>query len=410
VKLICAFFVFKLQITGQLRTMWGQPFVRWGGVALCAVIVLIALPAILRHRIYELFFALHVLGAAVFLAGTFYHGQTYTGWVYFAVGIYTFDRSVRLLRLAYLHILIPVMRGEHPRFVTVEAESVAGGTMMWLHYPTRWEAGCHVYISFFGSHLWWHPLLLSQNHPFSIASTPRASSRSTKDVEKGYSRGSALSSSPRMLLVAKQRKGMTRWLASEIRRQGGHRAILSALVEGPYGPLHGSNAWKGYDKLALFAAGSGITHVFGLMAYVCQLAGNGKAGRLSSVDLVWVIPNLSKGSERRFSESLVAEFALTGMLSWISNDLERLLANAHWHSLDIRVRLFTTRVVGNGLSSGSLASLTESEEQDKLLRDFEHVLQWSQLVVYTGRPDIQAEVSKLTETGSRVQLHGALQG
>jgi hypothetical protein len=92
---------------------------------------------------------------------------------------------------------------------------------------------------------------------------------------------------------------------------------------------------------------------------------------------------------------------LADVLSWISSDLASLLANNDSHNLDVRVRIFTTR--DNETPS---KSRSKSDEEEKMSTVSDHVLQSSCVEVHPGRPDIQTEVSRLTEKRDRVQLHG----
>jgi hypothetical protein len=254
-----------------------------------------------RNRHYEIFYVLHLIGAALMLVGSYYHRPMLASWVYASVAFWAFDRFCRLARLAFVHVLSPIIRRERPGLVRVEAEVVSGAVVLRL-VPTCIGAcaGSHVYISFFGRELLRHPLLLGQNHPFSIASIregvkqqlPRsetAETSTTVEKKNGDTSETPEEARDEMVLVARYRGGLTRWLASEVNRQGG-KAYLNAFVEGPYGNL--GDQWKGYDSVALFAAGSGITHVSGILERVCQHVVKGKNVRVGNVELNWVLRNL----------------------------------------------------------------------------------------------------------------------
>jgi hypothetical protein len=263
------------------------------------VCVLVAAPAIrfFRKRHYEIFYILHIIGAVLLLVGSYYHRPMLASWIWAAVAFWAFDRFCRLLRLAFVHIVSPLIQGKRPGAMVVEAEIVSGAVILRLPACVGACAGSHIYISFFGCELLRHPLLLGQNHPFSIASVRRRASDDTElprkdtDDEKTDEKKAGEGSRDEMILVARYRGGLTRWLASEVNRQGG-TAYLNAFVEGPYGNL--GDQWKGYDTVSLFAAGSGITHVSGILERVCQHAVKGKNVRVGAVELNWVLRSLGE--------------------------------------------------------------------------------------------------------------------
>jgi hypothetical protein len=101
----------------------------------------------LRRRSYEIFLALHVIGAALILAGTWYHRPITQSWVYAAVGIWVAERVLRLLH----HFISLHGRRIFVRAPVIKAKaSVVAGAIK-LAVPARglrWAPGQHCYISF----------------------------------------------------------------------------------------------------------------------------------------------------------------------------------------------------------------------------------------------------------------------
>lgn len=119
----------------------------------------------LRRRCYEVFLALHVIGAALILAGTWYHRPITQSWVYAAVGIWVAERALRLLHhFVSLHGRRIAVRAP---VVKAKASVVAGAIK--LAVPARgqtWAAGQHCYISFWcaASLVTYCPILLNFPH------------------------------------------------------------------------------------------------------------------------------------------------------------------------------------------------------------------------------------------------------
>ncbi|RDW76810.1 ferric reductase family protein [Aspergillus mulundensis] len=92
-----------------------KPYLLWGTLAM-ALMLLILPPAVtwFRHRAYETFLFIHIVFSIGLLVGCFYHTiifETHEYWFYLwlPVGIWAFDRGLRILRVVYCNIHVHVL-------------------------------------------------------------------------------------------------------------------------------------------------------------------------------------------------------------------------------------------------------------------------------------------------------------
>ena len=108
-----------------------------------------------RNRAYEWFLATHMLGAAVFLVGTWYHykREVWT-WILVSVAFWALERAWRFVALSTVH------RRVHRVVLEAEAEVCHGAVLLRVPMPEgSWRAGHHFYVYFWGTPLLRQPWL-----------------------------------------------------------------------------------------------------------------------------------------------------------------------------------------------------------------------------------------------------------
>lgn len=239
----------------------------WGVIAtLTTVIMLVASGLYVRRRSYELFLITHIILAVFTIAGCWYHVLYrfdlvfgYQQWLYAAIGIWIFDRVLRVLRILKTGVRRARITelGDEGGYVRIDVEGV------------RWdaEAGKHVYVYFPTL----NPLRPWENHPFSLLPTSMLSSyHHSLGIEDGDSaEGSSKQGDPEknatstmqratilvnstagITFFVKKSTGMTKLLRK-------HDNILT-LLDGPYQNNSTKSALQ-CDRLLLIGGGIGIS-------------------------------------------------------------------------------------------------------------------------------------------------------
>lgn len=205
-----------------------------------------------REKAYETFLVLHILLAAATLILMYYHVMDfgYLAWVWACVGLWAFDRFVRLFRIALLSYRT---LGEENTVARMTGTGDLIRVSVLATGPFKPKPGQYYFL--------YEPLSLTpwENHPFTLASWSTTS------------RGTELE-----FLVAPL-KGWTRRLQRRINRANGP-ASMRLLLEGPYG--HEADL-AGFEHVLLVAGGSGIT---GILPYIFAL---GQSERKRRIHLVW---------------------------------------------------------------------------------------------------------------------------
>ncbi|KAL8292721.1 hypothetical protein RQP46_001333 [Phenoliferia psychrophenolica] len=247
------------------------------GIAALVMMSIMSLTAIraFRHRFYEIFLILHVVGAAVVLAGAWYHRPIMEPWVYAASAIWSFERASRLARHfgSIFHRRI-VLRSP---LLSAEAKVVHGAIVLSVPFAGAWGASQHCYISFWTASLLTRPWLYGQSHPFSIANVQPLSPSKGQTIE----------------LVLRIKKGITRTLANHIeartKASGKATCSLTVMAEGPYG--QSANTFDS-ESVLLLAGGSGITFVASALEDVVRKVEVGES-LTTHLRLVWAVHYLS---------------------------------------------------------------------------------------------------------------------
>ena len=236
------------------------PYWIWGTVAvLCMCILLVSSVYPIRNKVYEVFLAWHQLMAIFALVGAYWHimklfmgDRGYINWLYTAIAVWGFERTMRLLRVARNGIKTARVTIIDDEYLRVDIENTSGGGHAYLYFPTlTWR-------------VW-------ENHPFSVASAVLPASDeiqqlkvapNDKDIEKLGSLGSSCSdsgsSSDRRYQQSPTKVGLTFLLRTKlgITSKLGKHTTLPVLVENAYGP-HGD--LSEYSRLICIAGGVGVT-------------------------------------------------------------------------------------------------------------------------------------------------------
>ncbi|KJA21459.1 hypothetical protein HYPSUDRAFT_67797 [Hypholoma sublateritium FD-334 SS-4] len=237
-----------------------------------------------RARSYEVFLAVHLVGALIFMLGILFHltGRTltyYGAWPAFVV--WGVDRGLRLIQLALYNPPSALFSAFSPRAAadsasTTNAEDNANATITRLspHFlriavPRRralhWSAGQSAFLSF--------PTLGGSpfaSHPFTIATID--DDKSNIDTES-------------LIFILRIRSGTTKRLAHFASTSG---ATLPVLLNGPTSaPPHLARA----DAAVLLAGGSGVAFTLPLLLDAISRATVG-APTCARILFVWAVRDL----------------------------------------------------------------------------------------------------------------------
>jgi len=210
----------------------------------------------LRHRMYELFIALHVPVAIVFLGMMFWHCNNYlTSWNYLlsTVGIWLLSYFMRLFYLNWTRpTRLSWLIGDEAA-VTLMPENAVKITI-----PTqmKWRPGQYVYLRMPG-------ISVFENHPFTIASL------CSEDFPSAYGEGYR-----DMVLVFRPFGGFTKKVLQKALEHGPWHTYR-AFVDGPYGGMQ--RRIEAFDDVVLIAGGSGITAIISQILSLIKKMRDGKA-------------------------------------------------------------------------------------------------------------------------------------
>ncbi|KUI63208.1 Ferric reductase transmembrane component 3 [Cytospora mali] len=254
-----------------------HPFLLYGFIGTAGFVFLsIQAASVPRHAFYETFKILHIIGAAVSLAGVWYHllnrNLPQLNYLYAVVALWCFDRAARAIRLAYANVgsggtktLVEALPGNAVR-VTVN-----------MARPWAFGPGQHAYL-YFPSISW------TQSHPFTVAWSEETDSF---DGEKlPMARNEVLSTrKTSMCFVIRARAGATASLYQKASVCPDGRLLTSCYVEGPYGGTHNLQS---YGTVMLFAGGVGVTQAVPHVRDLVIGYNNGTVAARKIV-LVWII-------------------------------------------------------------------------------------------------------------------------
>jgi predicted ferric reductase len=310
-----------------------------------------------RRFWYEIFLAIHVVLAIVFMVACWHHvGPQRSGhmeWLYAAVAVWVFDRALRFGRLFLLNISWSkgrVARTAHLQCIgpdTIKAHVNVG-------YNFNGHPGQYVYLHFPRFNFW-------ESHPFSVA---------RYDISKDTV------AQPTLTLLFRTHDGVTKKLAKYL---AGGSKTLTCFVEGPYG--HQLPVDR-YDNVHLLAGGVGIAAIVPYLRTLSAIKG-------SRVRFDWVV---------RQEDSL----------KWFEEEISECTRNPH---VDVHVHVTQrpdtpTDTISNGEAKGSHEGSTENGKIDEIgifMDRNSGDIELTKCVVECGRPCL----TKLI-TGHVAEMVGSL--
>jgi len=216
---------------------------------------------------YELFVALHVPVAIVFLGMMFWHCNNYlTSWHYLlsTLGIWLLSYFMRLF---YLNWTRP---GQLSWLIGDEAAvTLMPENAIKITIPTRmrWRPGQYVYLRMPG-------ISVFENHPFTIASL------CSEDFPSEYGEGYR-----DMVLVFRPFGGFTKKVLQNALDHGPWHTYR-AFVDGPYGGMQ--RRIEAFDDVVLIAGGSGITAIVSQLLSLIKKMRDGKAVT-RKIHVIWAL-------------------------------------------------------------------------------------------------------------------------
>jgi NAD(P)H-flavin reductase len=216
---------------------------------------------------YELFVALHVPVAIIFLGMMFWHCNNYlTSWHYLlsTLGIWLLSYFMRLF---YLNWTRP---GQLSWLIGDEAAvTLMPENAIKITIPTKmkWRPGQYVYLRMPG-------ISVFENHPFTIASL--CSDDFPSEYGEGYRD---------MVLVFRPFGGFTKKVLQNALDHGPWHTYR-AFVDGPYGGMQ--RRIEAFDDVVLIAGGSGITAIISQLLSLIKKMRDGKAVT-RKIHVIWAL-------------------------------------------------------------------------------------------------------------------------
>lgn len=315
---------------------FSETYMIWGVLAtVSGGIILFQAMLFFRRRWYEIFLLIHILFAALYVAGTWIHVDElgYVWFVYPAVAVWCADRVVRIARLVIFGF--PKARVSLLADDTIKVE---------IPKPSYWKTipGGHAFIHFLKPTYFW------QSHPFTFVESP---------------------ADTHIILYCKVKGGITHSLYQLLVRSPGQAITMRVGVEGPYGEPTPAR----YADTAVFIAG-----------------GNGIPGIYSEVmDMARRMPNETKNAMKLYW--IIRDYK---SLEWFNDELT-LLGNTNIETtIYVTKPDLSNLLTGDG--SDDTSSKKESDSQDMNLESKESLQgvdlvksRFSHITFKEGRPSIE---------------------
>ena len=234
------------QLAHEVAEESAETYVVWGIVAtFCGVLICFQSLLILRRHFYEAFLIIHILLAAFFIIGAWYHVYElgYIQIMYATIAVWAVDRLVRIILVVYFG------------FPKAEISLFSDDTLkVNVPKPARWKAipGGHAYVYFMHLYQFW------QSHPFTYNEL-----------------------ATHVTFFCKVKTGVTKSLYKHLMKTPGKSTSMRVGVEGPYGESH---PVKHHSDVVFVAAGSGIPGLYSEFEHLHKSA-DGK----QKLKLKWVI-------------------------------------------------------------------------------------------------------------------------
>ncbi|KAL4987654.1 hypothetical protein BDW68DRAFT_187869 [Aspergillus falconensis] len=276
---------------------------------------------ILRHKGYETFLILHVIFAIVVVYALFRHtsfdGTKWNGYLWQMVAIWAFDRTVRLLRIAYCNLNVR-FRTQFNRTTSSVVQCFEDSDLIKVELSPassklKPAPGQHYYF--------YQPATLKgwENHPFHPW---RLRSE--------------------LIFYIRPYDGWTRRLRDQCRKSGLHVINPKLLLEGPYrhaAPLHT------FDTVLMVVGGMGIAAAVPYIIDHVSRSGGTTKTRTTRLRLVWSA-RTKEMFERVFCnelagilghEDILTSFYCTSSRSWSSSSSSELSSSKKEKRVDVAV-------------------------------------------------------------------------
>ncbi|KAJ5772635.1 hypothetical protein N7520_003164 [Penicillium odoratum] len=329
----------------KLWKVFYKVYILWGILAVL-VMFLLSLASLdrLRFSSYEVFLIIHVVLSVLTLVGCFYHTTIFEGYEYWqylwpSVGIWAFDRFLRVVRLCYCNVhvsltgrnLIRTSSGqmtydEETDVVRLEVSLATPfirptpGDYFFLYQPFRWKGWeshpftVGAWSSNFGSV---SPSKMSRksNESLSVSQIPLLPSRSHDQEDQIPTEGSNTANVPPLKAIfwIRPYDGWTRQLRQLCLRSKSQPVNTTILLEGPYG--HHFPLWK-YESVLMIVGGTGIASAVPYLQDHLQRSrhdwdeGTGEKTRIRDIELIWTakqVPFLKDVASRELKPLLTRE-------------------------------------------------------------------------------------------------------
>ncbi|TFK47289.1 hypothetical protein OE88DRAFT_1636713 [Heliocybe sulcata] len=344
-----------------------------------------------REKSYEWFLWGHFALVFIFLVGAYYHTVRclYHPWILACLGIWAFDRLVRVLRVAYFSIASRLSRWRSSRSPTSTARFESRATVELLtphHVSVRlqrprgfhWGPGQTAYLMAPGvSVLPW------EAHPFTIASVDGSrynyqltNGSDAGSIEKTHGDGDA-DEKDELVFIVGVMQGFTGRLGKRV-AESERVTSVTALVEGPYGDGEDVLA---YDTVLLVAGGTGVAWTLPLLIDTIRRA-HLSYRKCRKLIFVWAVKDMDHAS-------------------WISDSLRRIFPLLpSLTDMEVSIRIFITRernfstpnVLDDQPPSTPESVDEKSLEEGKSCADVDAVLSAPCVQVESGRPDVCASL------------------
>lgn len=231
-----------------------ETYVIWGVVAIvCGALICIQGLLYLRRSYYETFLVIHIILAAFFVIGLWYHISVldYPQLVYPVFAIWGFDRLVRIVRILWFG------------FPRAKVELIAGDAIkVSVPKPRSWRSipGGHAWIHFVLGWYFW------QSHPFTFI-----------ELES--------ESESHVVFYCKMKNGVTLSLSKKLANIPGRTLSIRVAIEGPYGessPVHR------HSSVTYVAGGNGIPGIFAEAFDLAKDAAK-RSTNSQKIKLVWIM-------------------------------------------------------------------------------------------------------------------------
>ncbi|KAL4964219.1 ferric reductase family protein [Aspergillus stella-maris] len=251
--------VFKVY-DGRFDSVWVQEYWYMGVVATILMsFMLVQSMTILRHKGYETFLIIHIVFAIVVVYALFRHtsfdGTKWNGYLWPMVAIWSFDRTVRLVRIAYCNLNVR-LSGQISRTTKSKVEYFEDSDLVKVEIQPASSAviprpGQHYYL--------YQPVLFRgwENHPFTLGAWVPSTSSATQQVGSNNEKSQQGS---KLIFYIRPYDGWTRRLRDQCRKassKGAEAAVVTPkiLLEGPYGH---SASLHTFDTVLMIVGGTGI--------------------------------------------------------------------------------------------------------------------------------------------------------